>query len=56
MFGSPVRPAMDDRFTIRPPPPAAISRPTARAIAAAPRTLTRRISSHSDRGVSVTGW
>ena len=54
MLGSPVRPAIEPRLTIRPPRPAAASAaPTARAKATAPSTLTRSTSSHSASGLSV---
>ena len=57
MFGRPVSPAIELRLMIRPPVPASVrNRPTAREKAAAPSRLTRRTSSHSDSGVSVTGW
>ena len=57
MLGSPVSPPIELRLTIRPPAAGlgqvASDRPRE---GAAPSRFTRSTSSHSDSGVSVTGW
>ena len=57
MFGRPVSPAIELRLMIRPPPPGLgqVAADRAGEGGGASR-LTRRTSSHSDSGVSTTGW